>query len=151
MGDCGGIESCPMVIDDMLMEGMICEADADEDGFTPAGTSSDLDNCDQFDVYQVVCVAKPETTAPEATEDPASEPVACGEINDSSACDNTSYCRVKNDNSGSFKKCKPEKCKPMSEDACNEAYHCAPKYRKDGSFKVCKIDKSKKALPYGGY
>merc|ERR1712037_765292 len=58
LNDCGAITVCPMVIDDMSLDGMFCEADKNTDGVAPEGTSADLNNCGKFDVYQVVCVAK---------------------------------------------------------------------------------------------
>jgi len=140
--DCGAIDQCPMVINDMSMEGMICEADADADGFMPAGTAYDLDNCDQFDVYEVVCVAKPkpETTAPEATtEDPAA--VSMGDSCDGlgeSDCGSLEYCSEKFKKSGVYKKCKSKQCSLLDETMCINSPHCDPRYHNNGNYKRCR-------------
>jgi len=167
--DCNNIPNCPMnpSAED---EGLICESDAiafaadlehdHYEDFTdaefaamdtetmPEGTASDLDNCKTiYDVYEVVCTGE-ETTELETTEDATTELETttsapnelCATYTSAASCP-ASYCVIKNNRHGDFKKCKRVKCEQFYADeaGCGWSAECEPKYTKDGLFKKCKL------------
>jgi len=160
--DCNNLPDCPLN-PSAEHEGIICEADSVkfmdqlehshisgtgyyEDATDaelaamdfetrPEGTTSNLNNCKTiFDVYEVVCTGGEAETETEETGE------LCATYTTAASCP-ASYCVIKNDRHGDFKKCKRVLCKQFNADeaGCGWSAECEPKYKKDGSFKKCKL------------
>jgi hypothetical protein len=151
--DCAKLPNCPMVPDSSMGEDYRCESDsvwfASNNGETlftdasaqsmrPEGTSGTLNNCYSHDVYKVVgtCETAEEVTTAESGE-------LCETYVTAASCP-ASYCVIKNDRNGAFKKCKRVQCKSFSADeaACEASAECYPKYKFGAFINKCLLKKN---------
>jgi len=80
------------------------------------------------------------TTEAEATTAAPSTAVGgedCKALDEAGCAAQPDSCHAKN-RGGKFRKCKPKRCKPMTESECEAAVHCEKKMGRRGDYKKCR-------------